>query len=300
MSLSLTGKNNKFTIMVIPHSQDSPLVFKLPIATVQALGVIVLAFLMISISFVTRYISMNNSLDELDYLRQDNISKSSEIEELARETQILLEQFEEIKQLEEKIKNLSNIQDETNAEEIETSLDQYLFASSRGMTTLERASRSVTHLNNLIPDQKSLMSEMVGDIEAENRRLASTPSGWPTWGRITSPFGNRRGPFTGRIEFHSGIDLGNSHGSTIYATADGTVSTAAYRGGYGNLVIIEHDYGFTTYYAHMSRIAVKLWQKVEKGQVIGYVGSTGNSTGPHLHYEVRLRGTPVNPRNYMN
>ncbi|QNO15015.1 M23 family metallopeptidase [Alkalicella caledoniensis] len=298
--MSSKGKNNKFTIMVIPHSEGTPLVFKLPISTVQLIGVLILAVVMVSISFVTRYVDISKSMDELDYLRQENIAKESKIEELAKETQLLIEKFEEIKELEEKLKNLANIEDEAKGVEKESSIDEKLFVNSRGTTTLERASRSVNHLNNLLPNQRDAMSEMVGDIEETNRRLASTPSIWPTWGRISSPFGNRRGPFTGRIEFHSGIDIANSTGTPIYATADGSVSVAAYRSGWGNLVIIEHSNGFSTYYAHMSRIAVKPWEKVEKGQIIGYVGSTGNSTGPHLHYEVRLRGTPVNPRNYMN
>ncbi len=300
MLLAPKEKSNKFTIMVIPHSEDSPLVFKLPIALLQVIGVLTLAVIMFSIGFVTRYVDMSKSLDELEYLRQDNIAKNGQIEALAKETQLLIEMFQEIKELEEKLKNLTGIKDEANLGGNERTVDQYLFATNRGITTLERANRSIIHLNTSIPDQKDTMNEMVGDMEERNRRLAATPNRWPTSGIITSPFGNRRGPFIGAIEFHSGIDIANRTGTAVWATANGTVTFAGYRGGYGNLIIIDHGYGFSTYYAHLSRINVRAGQWVQRGSTIGLMGSTGNSTAPHLHYEVRVRGTPVNPRNYMN
>lgn len=293
----VTKEKNKFTIMVIPHSNDSPLVFKLPITLLQLLGVLMLAVIMVSIGFATRYLDMTKSLDELDTLRQENIAKSGQIEQLAKETQILLDRFEEIRELEERLRKLTG--DEALGQDDEA-LDNYLFASNRGITTLERANRSLAHINVHLPEQKDAMSDMVSDIEARNKLLSATPRGWPTNGRITSPFGNRRSPITGRIQHHTGIDIANSAGTPIYATADGTISVASYRGGWGNLIIIEHGYGFSTYYAHLSRIVVRPWERVTRGQLIGYMGSTGQSTGPHLHYEVRVRGNPVNPRNYMN
>ena len=116
-------------------------------------------------------------------------------------------------------------------------------------------------------------------------------------GRITS-FGWRVTPLPGGS--HTGIDIAAAiYGSPIYATATGTVAFAGYRSSYGYLVIIEHGYGFSTYYAHQSRIKVKAGQAVEAGTLVGYVGSSGVSTGPHLHYEVRRWGTPVNPVNYL-
>ena len=283
--------------MVIPHSEDTPLIFKLPLTLLQIIGVLLLAAIMLSISFATRYVDMAKSLDELDALRQENLSKSGQIELLAKETQSLFEKFEEIKELEERLRGLT--EDETLNEE-QGELNNYLFATNRGITTLERANRSLNHINVQLPNKTENMTGMILNIEETNRRLAATPSGWPTRGRLTSPFGNRRNPINGRMHHHTGIDIANSTGTPIYATANGTVSIAAYRGGYGNLIVIEHGYGYSTYYAHLSRISVRPFQQVKRGEVIGYMGSTGQSRGPHLHYEVRIRGNPINPRKYMN
>ena len=116
---------------------------------------------------------------------------------------------------------------------------------------------------------------------------------WPVNGPITSPFGMRWG------KLHPGIDIGAPMGTPIKAAASGRVILAAYSGGYGNLVVIDHGNGLATAYAHQSRIAVSVGQQVGQGQVIGYVGSTGYSTGPHLHFEVRVNGTPVDPMGYL-
>lgn len=117
---------------------------------------------------------------------------------------------------------------------------------------------------------------------------------WPTVGQITSPFGQR-----GR-EFHTGIDIAQSRGAPVRASNSGTVTFAGWRGGYGNLVIINHGGGIETYYAHNSAINVSVGQQVEKGQQIAKVGSTGRSSGNHVHFEIRVNGSPVNPLNYLN
>ncbi|MDI7246405.1 MAG: M23 family metallopeptidase [Bacillota bacterium] len=147
---------------------------------------------------------------------------------------------------------------------------------------------------------------VAGDLSALKRsavsyrdRLDHTPQGWPTRGRVTSSFGRRRHPITGRIQGHDGIDIAAPTGTPIVATADGIVRLSGTQAGYGQLVIIDHGYGLETVYAHNSRNVVRSGQRVKRGQVIAYVGSTGTSTGPHVHYEVRVSGRPVNPRNYM-
>ena len=115
---------------------------------------------------------------------------------------------------------------------------------------------------------------------------------WPSYtSYITSPYGYRVNPVSGIYKLHAGCDVGASYGSAIYAAASGTVILASWNGGYGNCVMINHGNGYTTLYGHMSSIAVSVGQTVSMGQTIGYVGSTGNSTGPHLHFEVRSSAT---------
>ena len=129
--------------------------------------------------------------------------------------------------------------------------------------------------------------------------LANAPSLWPIVGPVTSSFGEREDPFNGEGAFHAGIDISAHFGDPVRAAADGTVEMADRASGYGREVVIDHGYGVKTLYGHLSGFAVTAGQQVTRGQVIGYVGMSGRSTGPHLHYEVRVRNTPVNPHKYL-
>lgn len=132
-------------------------------------------------------------------------------------------------------------------------------------------------------------------VEKRRALAAATPSIWPIAGWLTSAFGQRRDPFTGEAGFHPGLDISADHGHPVIAPADGVVASTAHSGNYGNLIVIDHGFGITTRYAHLSGFAVRPGQRVERGQTIGYVGSTGRSTSPHLHYEVLVNGQLTNP-----
>lgn len=137
----------------------------------------------------------------------------------------------------------------------------------------------------------------LNDIE---RRLDGAPFGRPHHGRVTSRFGYRANPFTGRgREMHSGVDLKGRVGEPIKTTAKGTVTFAGYMGGYGNLVVVRHANGYETRYGHLSRIRVKRGQHIDIGAIVGLLGNTGRSTGPHLHYEVVQGGKKLNPEKYF-
>jgi murein DD-endopeptidase MepM/ murein hydrolase activator NlpD len=130
-------------------------------------------------------------------------------------------------------------------------------------------------------------------------RLAAQPSLWPVEGRIVSSFGERIDPFNGEGAFHRGVDISGDPGQNIYAPADGVIEFTGTRSGYGKTVIVAHDNDISTLFGHMSGYAVTAGQRVSRGDVIGYVGSTGRSTGPHVHYEVHIRNAPVNPYKYL-
>jgi murein DD-endopeptidase MepM/ murein hydrolase activator NlpD len=132
-------------------------------------------------------------------------------------------------------------------------------------------------------------------VEKQQALAAATPSIWPVVGYLSSMFGNRKDPFTGGPDFHSGLDISANAGSPIRATADGTIESAGYAGNYGNAVVVNHGFGISTRYGHMSRIAARKGQTVKRGDVIGFVGSTGRATSAHLHYEVLLNGQTINP-----
>jgi murein DD-endopeptidase MepM/ murein hydrolase activator NlpD len=130
-------------------------------------------------------------------------------------------------------------------------------------------------------------------------RLSEAPTIWPVEGRITSSFGERIDPFNGEGAFHSGVDISTSYGRPILAPADGVVDFASFMNGYGRLVTIDHGHGLTTRFGHLSAFAVIAGERVHRGEVIGYVGSSGRTTSPHLHYEVRIHDIPVNPYKYL-
>jgi murein DD-endopeptidase MepM/ murein hydrolase activator NlpD len=141
-----------------------------------------------------------------------------------------------------------------------------------------------------------------GISDGGNVQMASyAPSLWPIMGPITSSFGEREDPITGNGEgeFHKGIDISAPNGTPVHVTADGVVKMVGMVNGYGREVVIDHGHGVESCYAHMSAFAAIAGQTVIRGQVIGYVGHSGRVTGPHLHYEVRIRNTPVNPHRYM-
>lgn len=152
-----------------------------------------------------------------------------------------------------------------------------------------------------IVEEKTARLEMeLQAHEAVLREKGYTPTVWPVEGTLESGFGGRRNPFGGGSwEFHSGQDIDAPAGVPIVSGASGKISFVGWQNGYGQLVIIDHGGGLTTRYAHLSKIEVKLDQTVERGQFIGLVGSTGRSTGPHLHYEVRINDQPVNPLPYL-
>jgi murein DD-endopeptidase MepM/ murein hydrolase activator NlpD len=141
--------------------------------------------------------------------------------------------------------------------------------------------------------------ELVEQLQDKHRHLASSPAIWPTKGWLTSRFGSRISPFTGRRQFHSGIDVAGRRGTDVVASARGVVKFAGKRGPLGNVVIIDHGYGVRTHYGHSDELFVKRGEEVERGQRIASLGNTGRSTGPHLHYSVEVAGKAVNPLNYI-
>ncbi|MGE3704553.1 MAG: M23 family metallopeptidase [Vicinamibacterales bacterium] len=162
-------------------------------------------------------------------------------------------------------------------------------------TSLISAEDTFGALRSLLQGLESRLRLVTRDVERQEKLAAATPSIWPAHGWLTGLFGRRSDPITGKPDFHEGLDISTDKGNPVIATADGTVATAAYSGDYGNLVVLEHDFGLTTRYGHLSRFNVKPGQQVKRGDVIGYVGSTGRSTGAHLHYEVLAGGKLINP-----
>ena len=185
---------------------------------------------------------------------------------------------------------------ESDAEQKKKEIES-IYTKKKSLLSQTRANK-----NALIAMEKQLEAkeaEITKKLEALRYGNAPGKLTFPTKGILTSGFGNRISPISGTMRFHAGIDIGNGSGTPVVAAAGGEVVQAGYMGGYGYAVIIYHGGGFSTVYGHLSKFAVSTGQKVQRNQIIGYVGSTGYATGPHLHFEVRVNGALQNPFNFF-
>ena len=155
-------------------------------------------------------------------------------------------------------------------------------------------------LDQLFSQSDKRFNKSLTPLDSTMRREASIPAGYPTSGRITSKFGTRVSPRGGRLEKHTGWDIATNTGAPVRVTAPGVVEVAGWTNiGYGLHIIVNHGYGYKTLYGHLSRLNINQGDTVSSNDLIGFVGSTGNSTGPHLHYEVRMGNTPINPSGFL-
>ncbi len=238
------------------------------------------------VSLLSLYIAVKASLNK------------PEIEKLRKEVNLLKEK---LKEKEEKLKKVTE-EKEKLAEKLRNIEEKIKTANK----TLRRKGIKIKLPKGglFIPaDIKENLEFYASTLESSMEHLlkamADIPVGVPLYGRITSKFGYRKDPFNGRLAFHSGLDLKAKPKQPVFATANGRVKFAGWSGGYGKLVIIKHKYGYETYYGHLYKIRVKKGQWVKAGTVIGYAGSTGRSTGVHLHYEIRRYGKLLNPLRYL-
>lgn len=172
-----------------------------------------------------------------------------------------------------------------------------------GPADIASEGRLIPTLNETLQEYNMLKSANFSRFHRTYARRWQTntqPSLWPVNGRLMSRFGAREDPFHGGQAFHAGVDISAPTGTAVRATADGIVTVAEWAGAYGRLIVVDHGRGVHTYYAHLSRIDVLSGQEVRRGEIIGAVGASGRVTSPHLHYEVRMRGTPVNPYNFLS
>jgi len=164
---------------------------------------------------------------------------------------------------------------------------------------VHRVSEGAARLREVAEDEERNLADLQENIQERLQRLLSTPSILPALGWVSSEFGYRFNPFSGVKTFHAGIDVANHTGTPVHAPADGVVTHVGSQGGFGQIVRIDHGYGIVTKYGHNSRILAKQGQRVKRGDKISEMGSSGRSTGPHLHYQIEVNGRPVNPKLFI-
>lgn len=253
-------------------------------------------------------ISFNNSTltQNIDSQRNEIQSQRDQIQAFAKNIEVLKSQVVNLSKLEGRVRLIADIQKTGNSSGLigiggipENDLDQDIPLEARHNSLIREMHQQVNQTNLAAKQQVLNFEDLIGQLEKKRNLLASTPSIKPVNGWITSKFGYRKSPFTGKRTFHSGLDISNKVGTKIITTANGKVSYASPKRHFGLLVIIDHGYGRVTKYGHLQKILVKRGQKVKRGDVIALLGNTGKSTGPHVHYEVRINGAPANPLKYI-
>jgi murein DD-endopeptidase MepM/ murein hydrolase activator NlpD len=236
---------------------------------------------------------------------QEVALQRDQIQKFAQEINGLKERLGELNQFEERLRLLANLKQDENDEvfgiggSAPEELDPSLELDQSHRRLIKDMHKQIKHLDEATQAQQDVFADLIQRMEERKNMLAHMPAIRPSQGWISSAFAYRRSPFTGKREMHRGIDIANHAGSPIWATADGTISFAGQNGGMGLMLVIDHGYGIVTRYAHLQKALVKRGDRVRRGDNIALMGNTGRSTGPHLHYEVRVNGMPVNPQKYI-
>lgn len=290
--------NREYTIKIIPHRGETVQSIRLPIRTIKyGIASLCLGALLFIGAFGYATYNMHagkNNAVELGELRQVNSLQQEQLLQLAKKANALQADMEKLNELETEIRQMSTA--DSNAGNPGAGGTHDGQGGPRIQPNIQNVSEALDNIEKNMAQRKQSLEELHQQMAVKQAELAMTPSIWPTSGDISSPYGLR---WNG-TDFHPGIDIANDVGTPIVATADGRVTAAGWNsGGYGNMVDIDHGNGIMTRYGHAAQVVVRIGQQVKRGQVIAYMGSTGFSTGPHVHYEIRINGQAVNPARYL-
>lgn len=239
--------------------------------------------------------------EELAQLRNVNEMQQQQLQQLTVQAAALQQNVNRISQLEADIQNLLNASQGT-----ETSRAGVVRTGPGGqggpgeVLSSKDLSVQLDQMNQVVVAKEQSLSQIKDQLLQRSPAQSTRGFSWPVQGTVTSPFGWRSSPFGSGSDFHPGVDIAGNYGDPVSATADGVVVTAGWAGGYGILVEIDHGNGIHTLYGHNQYLLVQQGQTVKKGDIISLMGSTGLSTGPHTHYEIRVNGTAVDPFAYLN
>lgn len=259
------------TIMLIPHSNSRPLSLKIP-----SIGVILsIAMWLIGSIYV---LSMAVNTFEYRMMKEKLNYYSGQFIEIRATMNAL-------KKAESEFRNLFSLGSKEKVLENVYPTDSGSIDMDALKDQIKNTMEKVNGIREYLKEQKDI--------------YLATPKGWPVMGRVTSYYGSRENPLHGGRDFHSGVDISTHSGTPVRATADGVVSFSGWSGGSGNLVVLEHGFGYSTFYAHNRENTVRVGQQVKRGDILAYSGSTGSSTGPHSHYEIWKDGGHINPMPFI-
>jgi len=297
----------EYTLMFVPHHGKHVVSLRIPVRGLKYSAAALCLLLVLTIGTIVSYRHAVNVASvekaELEQLRQVNATQSTQLDQLAQATSALQEDMSRINRLDADLRRMVNSEDMPAVSRSGVARPGPGFNGQGGPAVKPQASDLINLVEDLQASAKAREISLKALREAlleRSARLSATPSIWPAGGDVTSRFGWRSSPWGGwGSDWHPGLDIANDYGTPIEATADGEVVFSGWYGGYGNMVQVDHGNGIVTVYGHCAQNLVNVGDRVKKGTTIAYMGSTGYSTGNHVHYEVRVNGTAVNPANFL-
>jgi murein DD-endopeptidase MepM/ murein hydrolase activator NlpD len=297
-----------FTLMVIPD-HDAPVKrYTIQRSFLMQVGMGLMLVVGLAAGASVHYFQVAADASENRILREENLTLRSQLKSVRERIEHIGSTLDRVERFDQKLRAITLLSDPqrnlamgptepeagTAAPATDTQFTQLTTTVSPNalLGRLDKLSAEATR-------QEQSLQELQAYFQDQKSMLASTPSVWPARGWVTSDFGQRLDPYTADRVMHAGLDIAAPHGKEVYSPSDGTVVFAGLEGGYGNVLVIDHGYGIKTRYGHLSKMLVKAGDRVKRGALIAAVGNTGRSTGPHLHYEVRVNGIPQNPRKFI-
>jgi murein DD-endopeptidase MepM/ murein hydrolase activator NlpD len=299
--------NESFTLIVVPDHHAEVKRFKFQRRWLLQ-GVLAIALLvLVAAGLTTHYATVVTEARENPALREENLKLKSELAVIREQLEHVASTIDRVERFDQKLRAMTLLSDPqrnlamgpTQPPALQGGGDPNQFVRSQDNQSPAALAQKLDKLSAEATRQEQSLQELQAYFQEQKSLLASVPSIWPARGWVTSDFGSRLDPYTSERVMHAGLDIAGPHGKGILSPADGTVVFAGLEGGYGNVLVIDHGYGIKTRYGHLASIKVKAGEKLKRGDEIATMGNTGRSTGPHLHYEVRVNGIAQNPRKFI-
>lgn len=298
--------NESFTLIVVPDRQAEVRRFRLRRAWLIQAAVALTVVLLVAGVMTAHYVAVVSEAHENPALRDENLKLKSEISVIREQLAHVQGTLDRVERFDQKLRAITLLSDPQRnlamgptEQPLPAGSADNQFVRSSGQEPPQALAAKLDKLSAEATRQEQSLQELQAYFSGQKSLLASVPSIWPTRGWVTSDFGSRVDPYTSERVMHAGIDIAGPHGKEVIAPSDATVVFAGLEGGYGNVVVLDHGYGIKTRFGHLSSVKVKPGEKIKRGDLIAAMGNTGRSTGPHLHYEVRVNGIAQNPRKFI-
>ncbi len=301
--------DESYTLILVPDSHTQVRRFRVQKKLLHRIVGATVTVALVALIAVIHYFSVVVDASENKGLREKNLALEGELKAIRERMEHVSSTIDRVERFDQKLRAMTLLSDpQRNLAMGPTESAPQVPGGAAGDNQFVRLANNETpralrdRLDKMSAEatrQEQSLEELQAYFQDQKSMLASMPSVWPVRGWVTSDFGVRSDPYTSEKVMHAGLDIAGPHGKDVLSPSDGTVVFAGLEGGYGNVLVIDHGYGVKTRYGHLAAIKAKAGEHVRRGDVVAYLGNTGRSTGPHLHYEVRVNGIAQNPRKFI-